>query len=164
MIPEITRSYSLALDYLRRLVADVPDERFSEQPANIANHPAWTIGHLIHSAQAIAGEMGLPEWLPDDWSARFGTGSNPTSDRENYPAKSTLLESLADAEHRVLHRLSTLGESALAQPLPDVRHRATFPTLGHAVLHILTVHTALHVGQLTVWRRAAGFGPCKSFD
>ena len=30
--------------------------------------------------------------------------------------------------------------------------------LGHAVLHILTVHAALHVAQVTVWRRAVELG------
>ncbi len=34
--------------------------------------------------------------------------------------------------------------------------RGQFPTVGHAVLDILTAHTAMHVGQITVWRRAMG--------
>ena len=41
-------------------------------------------------------------------------------------------------------------------PLPDKRFRDTFPTLGHAVLHILAGHVAVHVGQLGAWRRAMG--------
>jgi uncharacterized damage-inducible protein DinB len=49
-----------------------------------------------------------------------------------------------------------LGETAMSEPLPDVRYRNRIPTVGHAVLHILTAHTAMHVGQITVWRRAMG--------
>lgn len=38
--------------------------------------------------------------------------------------------------------------------LLDERHRATYPTLAHAVLHVLVGHTAFHVGQLVAWARA----------
>jgi hypothetical protein len=158
LIVEVSQSYTLTLDYLRRLVADVPDALWTRQAGGVVNHPAWVVGHLVHSAQAIGGEMGLPEWLPAEWGARYGTGSAPIEDRAAYPSGVALLEALADAQARVLGRLSELGAAGLARPLPDERHRATFPTVGHAVLHILTVHAALHVGQLTVWRRAVGLG------
>jgi hypothetical protein len=49
-----------------------------------------------------------------------------------------------------------MSHTDLAQPLPDVRFRDQFPTVGHAVLHILAAHTALHIGQVIVWRRAMG--------
>ena len=34
-----------------------------------------------------------------------------------------------------------------------------FPTLGHALVHVLVGHTAAHVGQLADWRRAMGLPP-----
>lgn len=49
-----------------------------------------------------------------------------------------------------------MTDSELDSPLPDERYREVFPTLGHAVLHILTVHTAIHLGQISAWRRAMG--------
>lgn len=159
MIPEITQSYGMALDYLRRLVDEVPDARMTEQPGPVVNHPAWVIGHLVHSCQAIGGEMGLGPWLARDWASRYGTGSLPTADRAKYPTKNELLEAPADGQRRIFGRIDGIGEAGLAAALPDVRYRETFPTIGHAVLHILMVHTALHVGQITVWRLAVGLGP-----
>ena len=44
----------------------------------------------------------------------------------------------------------------LARSLPAERYRDLLPTIGDAVLHILAGHTAIHLGQLKVWRRAAG--------
>jgi len=161
MIIEITNSYCFALNYLRRMVVDVPDERMTEQAGGVVNHPAWVIGHLAFSCQKLAGEMGLHAWLMDNWEKRFGTGSVPTVERKQYPSKTELLEILADAQRRVLDRLRAVGEEGLKKPLPDVHHRVLFPTLGHAILHILTVHAALHVGQVTVWRRAVGLGPLR---
>lgn len=159
MIDEVVRSHSLVLGFLHRLLADVPDDWFARQPPGAVNHPAWVIGHLTSSCQAIGGEIGLPPWLDDDWQTRFGTGSTPTDRRHEYPTKAELLATLDDARQRVAARLRRLGESALGQPLPDERYREIFPTLGHAVLHILAAHSAVHVGQLTVWRRAVGLPP-----
>jgi len=159
MVDEIIRSYARTLDYLRRLVDDIPDEFMARQTGGAVNHPAWILGHLIHSAQAIGGEIGLPPWLPSNWHRQFGTGSTPASDRSQYPKKATLLAALTDGQKRITERLNELGDQGLSGPLPDVRYREEFPTLGHAVLHILTSHAAIHVGQLTVWRRAVGLGP-----
>jgi hypothetical protein len=32
-------------------------------------------------------------------------------------------------------------------------------TVGHLVGHLLTTHFATHLGQLSAWRRLAGFAP-----
>jgi hypothetical protein len=159
MVAEILNSSSLTLDFLRRLVDDVPDELFSKQPPGVPNHPAWVIGHLVYSFQAIGGEMGLKAWLPSEWEQNFGTGSIPNDNRAAYPSKSFLLAALADGQRRITEQLAALGEQGLQKPLPDESHRPLFPTIGHAVLHILTAHAANHVGQITVWRRAIGLGP-----
>jgi len=159
MIPEITNSFAFSLDFLRRLVADVEEGRMTEQVGGVVNHPTWVIGHLVYSCQEMGGELGASPWLPEDWAARFGTGSVPTADRAAYPAKSVLLENLAEGQRRLVEALAATGEDGLAAPLPDERLHHLFPTLGHAVLHILTAHTAVHVGQISVWRRAVGMGP-----
>jgi len=159
MIAEVLNSYRLTLDYLRRLVADVPAEDLTRQPGGVVNHPAWVIGHLTYSCQALGEELELPAWLPDGWAERFKTGSVPVADTSAYPSKNALLVALADAEQRLASRLAALGEAGMAVPLPDARYRHVFPTVGHAVVHILTGHAAVHVGQVSVWRRAAGYTP-----
>jgi hypothetical protein len=102
--------------------------------------------------------MGLNPWLTSDWVKQFGTGSTPVEGKENYPSKQELLDALSDGQRRVTDRLIALGEQGLSAPLPDEQYRPIFPTIGHAVLHILTVHAAIHVGQVTVWRRAMSLG------
>ena len=161
MIAEILRSNKLVLDYLRRLVADVPDDCMTRQFAGVTNHPAWVIGHIIYSCQAIGGEMSITAWLPNDWGPKFGTGSVPLDQPDSYPDKNMLLNALDDGQHRLEMALSAASESDMNKPLPDVCYREIFPSLGHAVLHILAAHTAVHVGQLTVWRRASDLGPLK---
>ena len=37
------------VEYVRKLVGDVPDERMAEQPLPGVNHPAWILGYLVWS-------------------------------------------------------------------------------------------------------------------
>ncbi len=158
MISEILNSFALTMNYLRRLVGDVPDAQMTCQPAGAANHPAWVIGHLVHSCEGMGSELDVPPWLPEDWTSRFGYGSVPSADRRLYPSKTELLRALDDGQRRLSEALAAIDESRLAGPLPD-EARAIFPTLGHAVLHILGAHAAVHVGQVSVWRRVMGLQP-----
>ena len=162
MIDEILQSYALTLDYLHRLIADIPDGELTRQPHGAVNHPAWIIGHLTCSCQAIGEELGLAHWLPLDWVNRFETGSTPIDDRSVYPSKQQLLTTLADGRRRLEQQLRAIGDAGMNAQLPDERYRDMFPTVGHAVIHILASHAAVHVGQLSVWRRTAGYAPLET--
>ncbi len=148
----IAKNYSLVLNQVTSLVGDLPPVDLVQQPPGAPNHALWTLGHLVHSAQAIGGELGLSPWLPDDWAARFGQGSKPKSDADAYPALDDLLTSLKNAAQRIEDRLQVLPPKDWSGPLPDIRYRDRFPSLGHAVVHILLAHTSFHAGQLSVWR------------
>lgn len=156
MIDEMINSYDLNLTFVNNLVADLDDTTIVEQPFGFPNHPAWTIGHLVYSCEQIGGEIAISPWLAGDWRERFGTGSTPVDSADRYPDKVTLLDALGDGQRRIVARLGEMSVSDLREPLPDVRYRERLPTIGHAVLHILASHTAMHIGQLTVWRRLMG--------
>ena len=153
MVSEILNGFEINLAYLRRLVADLDDDQMVTQPASVPNHPTWVLGHLIYSLQAIAGELGVAAWLPESWSSMFGTGTTPKSCLKAYPSKQQLLLLLDDAELRLNIAVRNSSSEELAAPLPDDSYRTQLPTIGHALVHILVGHAALHLGQLTVWRR-----------
>jgi hypothetical protein len=83
----ILHSFKFGLDYLREQVADVNEADMVAQPNGIMNHPAWVIGHLTHACQMLGGVVGIPNWLPDDWASRFGTGSVPVADLSRYETR-----------------------------------------------------------------------------
>ncbi|MCA9200109.1 MAG: DinB family protein, partial [Planctomycetales bacterium] len=105
MISEVLHSYHLHLQHLNRLVADLTSEQMVAQPNGVLNHPAWTLGHLIHSCEAIGGELGLQPWLPSEWHTLFGTGSVPAADVSKYADKHALLAALEDGRTRLQRRL-----------------------------------------------------------
>jgi hypothetical protein len=152
----VLHSFSYALDYLREQVADVPAADMVAQPNGIANHPAWVIGHLTYTCQLLGGVVGVPEWLPDDWTKRFGTGSVPVADAGAYEPKEKLLAILRDAQSRITRAVEGLDETQLDEPFPDPAFRDVFPTVRHALTQVLVGHAAFHVGQVSVWRKAMG--------
>ena len=150
-------SFAYSLDYLREQVADVhTGADMVAQPVGIRNHPAWLIGHLAYSCQLLGGVIGVPEWLSADWAARFGTGSEPVADSGRCPTKDDALAVLRDAQSRITRAVEGLDDARLDQPFPDESYRDVFPTVRHALTQVLVGHTAFHVGQLSVWRRAMG--------
>lgn len=156
MIAELLRSHAMNMEHANRLTADLNEQQMVSQPAQGVNHPAWIIGHLALSFQMIGGELGLKSWLPADWVGLFETGSDPATTGSGYPTKAELVHALAEGEQHLTTALGSMKDEDLDEVLPDEQHRYVFPTLGFAVLHILTVHTATHLGQLSAWRRMIG--------
>ena len=155
----VLHSFAYCLDYLREQVADVAAAEMVAQPNGIVNHPAWVVGHLTHTCQMLGGVVGVPEWLPADWADRYGTGSRPVADASRYEKKEDALAILGDAQSRLTEAVERLDDARLDEPFPDESYRDVFPTVRHAITQVLVGHTANHVGQVSVWRRAMGMPP-----
>jgi len=155
----ILHSFKYGLDYLREQVADVYGADMVAQPHRINNHPAWVSGHLTHACQMLGGVVGIPPWLPADWASRFGTGSIPVADLSKYEMKAEALVILQNAQSRIIQRVAKLDEVIQDQPFPDPSYLVVFPTIRHALTQVLVGHTANHVGQVSIWRRAMGLPP-----
>ena len=158
-IDPVLHSFAYGLDYLREQVADVAAIDMVARPNGIMNHPAWVVGHLAFACQLLGGVVGLPEWLPDDWAGRFGTGSAPAADAGLYETKAEALAILRDAQSRITRAVEGLDDSRMDEPFPDESYRDVFPTVRHALTQVMVGHTANHVGQLSAWRRAMGLPP-----
>jgi hypothetical protein len=152
----ILHSFAYCLDFLREQVADVAAADMVAQPNGIMNHPAWVIGHLTVTCQKLGGAIRLPEWLPNDWARRFDTGSVPVADASLYETKDSALAMLRDAQSRITQAVDRLDDSHLDEPFPDESYRVIFPTTRHALTQVLVGHTAYHIGQLPIWRKAMG--------
>jgi hypothetical protein len=150
--------YNFTLTYAQKLVADLPDEQMCAQPVpgRVMNHPAFILGHLAWAEDGAASFLGGEPTLGADWKALFGMGETPQADRSRYPAKAALLKELEGAHARLVAAVSGATPDVLAKPAPE-RMRNRFPTVGHALLGLMTGHASSHLGQLSAWRRAMGF-------
>ncbi|HEX8522796.1 MAG TPA: DinB family protein [Tepidisphaeraceae bacterium] len=149
-------SFRYAMDYLREQVADVGDEQMAQQPRGLANHAAWTLGHVIFSCQLLGEVVGVKPWLADEWTTLFGTDSVPSSDAAAYPSRAALLAQLDAAQRRLIAGVEALSAAQIDAPFPDPAYHDVFPTVRHALTQVMVGHVAHHVGQLTAWRKALG--------
>ena len=152
MISILLDTFKNTVKFIEQSVADLSEDQMVQQPTGVPNHATWIIGHIIYSCQGITDELGVQQWLPNDWESIFGYGSMPVSDLSHYPLKSTLLRSLSDATDHLQQTLSSISESTLKQSFPD----ENFPTIEHFLFQVMIAHTAFHAGQLAVWRHAIG--------
>ncbi len=147
------------MQYCRRLVADIPDERFAEQPVAGVNHPAWVLGHLAWTADRALEMLGAPETLPADWAALFGRGSQPTTSRALYASKDELLRAVEQGYQQLRQSARSASSEQLARRTTNPVAKETLPTSKELVTFLMSGHFGVHLGQLSTWRRLIGLPP-----
>ena len=164
MIVELIGCFDRTIAYILELVGDLRDDEMILQPPGAPNHAAWTLGHVIQSCQAIAGELDVEPWLPAEWASLFGYGSSTQAVAGSaYASRDVLTAHLAGARDRLTAALLAIDSTRLREPLPDPESALILPTTADALLQIVVAHTAYHAGQLAAWRRAIGRDPVGVF-
>ena len=155
------RCYEVHTEYGLDLAERVPADRFAERPGGPGgglNPPVWLLGHV-----AVVGNFALtvadaePVDLPG-WRENFGKDSEPLVYTAGFtpPTGDALRAAVRDTHDRVLEATATLDAAFLNQPVGLDRLADRFPKKGDLLTHLLTTHDAVHWGQLSAWRRAAG--------
>jgi uncharacterized damage-inducible protein DinB len=142
-----------------RLLADFKTpEEWTYQVHPACNHALWFAGHMATSdnffLSLVAPEKVVP--LPD-FQAKFGMGSQPTSDPAAYPPAAPVLESMRERRRTLLEVLAGMNDEALAKKTPPGAPDF-LPDIG-SVFEMAIWHEGQHSGQLTVARRALGHKP-----
>ena len=159
MLNHVTYLYGFNLGFAERLVKGLSTEQMAAQPGGVINHPAWSLGHLVVSADRLGQLLGLPSNLPDGWSETFKTGGEPSGDASAYPSKEEILGALKEQHTRNTEAVKNIDASRFAEPHPDEGRRKYFPTVGDQIVFMMTSHEMDHLGQIAAWRRAMGLGP-----
>ncbi|MEM1183596.1 MAG: DinB family protein [Planctomycetota bacterium] len=163
MRDQILGIYALTLSDAKRLVSDVPCERFAEVTHEASKHPGWVLGHLALASAMGAAHLRDPEnpspefvGVPTEWQA--SCMGEPTADRDAFGKKDQLLEVLEAAHDDYTARFKAASDADLEAEFPNPDYRSFFPTQGVAAVYLLAHHEGYHLGQLSQWRRTAGFG------
>lgn len=143
------------LDYAKRLLADVPEDRMIYQPAVNMNHPAWIFSHLNLYHPVITAMLTGHE-VTDPKGHKFGMQSKPQCDASLYAGKTELIGEYERGHNAVVDALRTDGEGVLARATPLERWRDAMPQIGVALPYLMLVHESTHLGQVSVWRRIQG--------
>lgn len=156
-VESIVYAWDNQLRYALALVADLSDEQFVLRPGGSMNHPAWILGHLAMyhpvTRQLLAGEP-----VDDPKNDRlFGfAGQGPVDDIRVYGGKEAIVSRFEKGHEDVAQALLAAGPQAFRQAPSLERWAKVYPTVEFMLPDLLLHHESLHIGQISIWRRAAG--------
>jgi hypothetical protein len=161
-VEAIVFAWDNQLHYALALVDDLTDEQMVLRPGGNMNHPAWILGHvgLYHPAAVhlLAGEtFDDPK---NDPLFGFG-GRGPVDSLSAYGDKQSIVSRFADGHERVAQALLNARPEQFSQPPSLERWAHAYPTVEFMLPDLLLHHESLHIGQLSIWRRAAGLPAVK---
>lgn len=143
--------------YAEKLVADLSPQEMVAQPVSgvTMNHPAWVLSHLAAYSPVLTTMLRGQE--PEDpLTHRYGMQSRPVDDLGEYPPKDALVAHFLTVRHQLAEVFDAAEEAHLGSPVLLERWKGRWPSIWHACVTLMTTHEAVHLGQLSAWRRAGG--------
>jgi hypothetical protein len=144
---------------LHRYVDDLKPEEYLHRTSPKANCTAWLIGHLTLSDRNMLKRFGVPEdalpKLPEGYEKRFSRdeGSPQAGEFGDVKGLMPLFDSHRDLFIRTVERATPeLINKPLEKPMPIAAN------LGE-LASFMSLHTAMHAGQITLIRRSLGRPP-----
>src|SRR6201987_5110022 len=120
-------------------------------------HPLWVLGHLTLVEGMVPEILFGEKNVAAEWQPYFGENSEAVADAKAYPPFAEVREKYRQLRERNLKLLESLSEADLDKPTktPPKGREKEFATYGQSLL-VLALHQAMHRGNLTDARRAAG--------
>lgn len=156
--------------YAKRLLVGIPVDRFARFAAPgkqmiESNHPAFILGHLSLYPFNVVRLLGLDTTAvqpSDRFTALFSKEAKCQDDAHGiiYPSMQEVSEVFFQTYEIALNGMRDATDSQLAVDNPvDTPLKQVCPTLGSMLAFYLTGHVAMHLGQLSTWRRMEGMPP-----
>jgi uncharacterized damage-inducible protein DinB len=120
-------------------------------------HPLWVLGHLTLVEGMIPAAFFGDKNPAAEWQQFFGEGSETLADAKAYPPFAEVRDKYLQLREQNLKLLESLSEADLDKPTkaPPKGREREFATYGQSFL-VLALHQAVHRGNVTDARRAAG--------
>ena len=142
---------------LNRYTADLTPAEFLHRPAAAANCTAWLIGHLAMSDRRVLTQMGAADLppLPDGFEKRFSRDEG-CPQAADFGDVTGLMAIFNRHRELLIERVKAASNEALDKPLE--KPHPMFGKVGEMVA-FMSLHTAMHAGQITIVRRSLGRPP-----
>ena len=156
--------------YAKRLLVGIPVDRFARFAAPgkqvvDSNHPAFILGHLSLyplNVLRLLGKDTTPVQPTDRFVALFSKDAKCQDDAHGiiYPSMQEVSNVFFSTYEIALSAMRDATDSQLAAENPvDNPLKQVCLTLGSMLGFYLTGHVAMHLGQLSTWRRMEGMPP-----
>lgn len=138
-------------------VSDLADADLLVRPTPGANHSAWQLGHLIFAEPYLIGLLGIAASypaLPEGYAQRYGKEGAAYDGPAGFATKAEYVDLFQRTRQATLAALADLPEADLDKPTPGKMGQFA-PTFA-AMFLLVSNHTLMHGGQITVVRRKLG--------
>jgi uncharacterized damage-inducible protein DinB len=155
----IAHSLRSSKGLLHRYTEDLKPEEYLHRTTAKANCVAWLIGHLTLTDRRVLERFGVPDdalpKLPEGFTKRFSRdeGCPQAADFGDVSILLPLFDSHRDLLIRTIERATA---EQLNKPLEKAM--PMFSTPGE-LASFMSLHTAMHAGQITMIRRSLGKPP-----
>jgi DinB superfamily len=145
------------LAYALALVKDLTDAQMVLRPGGNMNHPAWMLGHLSGYHPITVDLLAGKAFEDPKFDPLFGfAGHGPLDDIAKYGSKDKVVGRFKEGHEQVAQALLAAKPEDFNRPPSLARWAASYPTVGFMLPDLLLHHESLHIGQISIWRRAAG--------
>lgn len=141
-----------------RFLDDLKPGEFEYQPCPGANCAAWLLGHLTLVDRRTLKGLGILDLpnLPDGYENRFATTRTQAGTQDGYGDPKELVRLFDDHRDRLISAVLAADPAKLAEP--PAFQTPMFADKGEGSL-FMGLHTAMHMGQLSIIRRMLGYPP-----
>jgi hypothetical protein len=143
---------------VHRFVDDLKPNEFEHQPMPGTNCAAWVIGHLIRTDRRTLRMLGVTD-LPavdEGFEDRFGATRTAAAAQSGFGDPMELVR-LFDTHRDRLIAAVLATDPAKFREETELKH-PLFADKGEAAA-FMGLHTAMHMGQITLIRRSLGYPP-----
>jgi hypothetical protein len=148
------------LGYIGRLVEPMTDAELTQRPPQGGHPPLWILGHLAVSSEGAARMLGLESMFPPEWRTLFGPGSSDDVAQSERFTKQAMVEAVQVGYRRLHDPAMRATQEQLDGPHGMAFFEKTpLQSMGDVLGLLLTVHFAIHTGQLSYWARLQGRQP-----
>jgi uncharacterized damage-inducible protein DinB len=133
-------------------------EQWTHQVAPGTNHALWFAGHMATCDNWFIQMLDPKRAKPmEAWEPIFSMGSRPTNNPKLYPPVADVLDAMRERRATLIEALLSMSEQQLRAPVPE--GMPDFVTDIASLAEGAIWHEAMHLGQVSVVRRALGHAP-----
>ena len=161
-VASIIYAWDNQLNYAQALLGDLTDQHMVLRPGGAMNHPAWILGHVSLYHPIVVDMLANRPFADARDDKLYGfAGQGPVDDLSVYGTKQSIVQRFVDGHEQVAQALLAATPADFARKPNLDRWAAVYPTIEFMLPDLLLHHESLHIGQLSIWRRAAGLPSVK---
>jgi len=153
----IVYAWDNGLRYALALLDDLTDEQMLLRPGGSMNHPAWILGHMSLYYPIVPALLNGESFADPADDELFGfRGQGPQPDLQLYGSKASQIQRMTEGHELVAQALLAASPNDFDRQPSLLRWAEMYPTVEFMLPDLLLLHENIHIGQLSLWRRAAG--------